>query len=317
MRAQRTLGVVAPSSRKDVADERARDDGRRLPHLHVEREATPLARGSPGRVLHAGTRRHVPRDRSTDTRCGRTAPTASGRRWRSRTPTLTAVVAAGDAVFAGTDDARVLRLTPSGALEPLAGFDTVAGTRRVAPGRLPLQVRTMTATCDGAAVLVNVHVGGIPRSVDGGDTWQPTLAVDDDVHQVLAHPTRPEIVVAAASVGLCRSHDGGATWSSTTEGMDLTYARGVAFVGDDVVVTVSDGPWASRAAVYRASVDGGPRGAGHRRTRRVCTATSTRAASPATARSSRWPTATATCGVRPAGSTASSGSPTDSTASPA
>ena len=41
--------------------------------------------------------------------------------------TLTAVVAAGDAVFAGTDDARVLRLAPSGALEPLAGFDTVAG----------------------------------------------------------------------------------------------------------------------------------------------------------------------------------------------
>jgi hypothetical protein len=64
-------------------------------------------------------------------------------------------------------------------------------------------------------------------------------------------------VVAAASVGLCRSHDGGATWTSSTEGMELTYARGVAFVGDDVVITVSDGPWASRARVYRAPVDGG------------------------------------------------------------
>ena len=110
----------------------------------------------------------------------------------------------------------------------------------------PLQVRTMTATCDGGAVLVNVHIGGIPRSVDGGATWQPTVAINADVHQVLAHPTRPEIVVAAASVGLCRSHDGGATWSSSTEGMDQTYARGVAFVGDDVVVTVSEGPSASR-----------------------------------------------------------------------
>jgi hypothetical protein len=40
--------------------------------------------------------------------------------------------------------------------------------------------------------------------------------------------------------------------------MELTYARGVTFVGDDVVVTVSEGPWASRALVYRASVDGGP-----------------------------------------------------------
>lgn len=171
--------------------------------------------------------------------------------------TLTAVAAAGTAVFVGTDDARVLRLTASGALAPCPGFDSVAGREEWHRVGSPLQVRSMTATCDGAAVLANVHVGGIPRSVDGGDTWQPTLAVDDDVHQVLAHPTRPEIVVAAASVGLCRSHDGGATWSSSTEGLELSYARGVAFVGDDVVLTVSDGPWASSAQVYRAPVEGG------------------------------------------------------------
>jgi hypothetical protein len=172
--------------------------------------------------------------------------------------TLTAVVAAGDAVFAGTNDARVLRLTASGALEAVTGFDAVPGRGEWHQVGSPLCVRTMTATADASAVLVNVHVGGIPRSVDGGATWAPTVAVDDDVHQVLAHPTRPEIVAAAASVGLCRSTDGGATWTATTDGMDMTYARGVAFVGDDVVVTVSDGPWASRAALYRASVDGGP-----------------------------------------------------------
>jgi hypothetical protein len=171
--------------------------------------------------------------------------------------TLTAVTAAGSAVYAGTDDARVLRLAPTGALEACAGFDTVAGHDEWHQVGSPLQVRTMTATADGGAVLVNVHVGGIPRSVDGGDTWRPTIAVDDDVHQVLAHPTRPEVVVAAASVGLCRSHDGGATWTSTTEGMELTYARGVAFVGDEVVVTVSDGPRASRALLYRAAAEGG------------------------------------------------------------
>jgi hypothetical protein len=172
--------------------------------------------------------------------------------------TLTAVVAAGDTVFAGTDDARVLRLASSGAFEALTGFDVVPGRDEWHRVGSPLQVRTMTATADGRAVLANVHVGGIPRSTDGGTSWHPTIAVDDDVHQVLAHPTRPEIVVAAAAVGLCRSHDGGATWASTTDGMDMTYARGVAIVGDDVVVTVSDGPRASRAAVYRGPVDGGP-----------------------------------------------------------
>lgn len=172
--------------------------------------------------------------------------------------TLTAVVAAGDAVFAGTSDARVLRLAASNALEPLTSFDDVAGRDEWHQVGSPLQVRTMTSTCDGAVVLVNVHVGGIPRSTDAGASWQPTIAADDDVHQVLAHPTRPEVVVAAASVGLCRSRDAGATWTSTTGGMELTYARGVTFVGDDVLVTVSEGPWASHALVYRAAVDGGP-----------------------------------------------------------
>ena len=115
--------------RERTADERARDDRRRLPHLHVEREAPHLARGAPRRVLHPGTRRHVARDRSTGTRSGSTAPTASGRRVaksrRRRSPRSSP---SGDAVFAGTDDARVLRLAPSRARSSRSpGFDTVAG----------------------------------------------------------------------------------------------------------------------------------------------------------------------------------------------
>jgi hypothetical protein len=171
---------------------------------------------------------------------------------------LTAVVTAGGTIFAGTADARVVQLFPGGALAPVPSFDAVPGRDSWHSVGMPLGVRSMAATSDGSALLVNVHVGGIPRSVDGGRTWKPTIAVDDDVHQVLAHPSRPEIVVAAASVGLCRSADGGATWNSTTDDMELTYARGVAIHGDDVLVTVSDGPRATRSAVYRASVDGGP-----------------------------------------------------------
>ena len=174
--------------------------------------------------------------------------------------TLTAVVAAGPSIYAGTADARVLQLADAGSLDVVPSFDTVPGRGEWHQVGSPLQVRSMTATSDGGALLVNVHVGGIPRSVDGGVTWQPTIAVDDDVHQVLAHPSRPEVVVAAASVGLCRSADGGATWSSTTEGMHRSYARAVAILGDEVLVSVSDGPMARRSAIYRARVDpdGGP-----------------------------------------------------------
>jgi hypothetical protein len=170
---------------------------------------------------------------------------------------LTAVVTAGTAIFAGTAEARMLRLSDAGALEPLAGFDTVPGRDEWHAVGIPLQVRSLAATADAGTLLVNVHVGGIPRSLDGGRTWHPTIAVDDDVHEVRAHATRPEIVVAAAAVGLCRSRDGGATWDTTTDGMHDSYARAVTILGDDVLVSVSDGPRATRSAIYRAPVDGG------------------------------------------------------------
>ena len=65
----------------------------------------------------------------------------------------------------------------------------------------PLGVRSIAATCDGAALLANVHVGGIPQSTDSGLTWRPTIDIEADVHEVCAHPTRPEIVIAAAGAG--------------------------------------------------------------------------------------------------------------------
>jgi hypothetical protein len=170
---------------------------------------------------------------------------------------LTVPLAVGDQVLVGTVDARLLRLAGD-RFEPVASFDAVAGRDGWHAVGIPLSVRTMTATCDGGAILVNVHVGGIPRSTDGGATWQPTIAVDDDVHQVLAHASRAEVVLAAASVGLCRSFDAGATWTSTTAGMHAGYARAVASVGDDVLVSASDGPMATRGALYRAAVAGGP-----------------------------------------------------------
>ena len=127
---------------------------------------------------------------------------------------LSCCVPIGNVVFVGTDDARILRVDPDGAQQCLTGFDSVAGRdtwyagsaivdgKRMGP---PLGIRSMAATCDGAVLLANVHVGGIPRSTDAGLTWQPTIDIDSDVHQVCAHPSRPDIVIAAAAVGLCVS----------------------------------------------------------------------------------------------------------------
>jgi hypothetical protein len=115
----------------------------------------------------------------------------------------------------------------------------------------PLLVRSLTATADGAALLANVHVGGIIRSTDRGASWHPTIEVDADVHEVRAHPADGTVVMAAAAVGLCVSRDGGREWSVVDDGLHATYARAVAFDGDDVLVSVSNGPFARQSAIYR------------------------------------------------------------------
>ena len=182
---------------------------------------------------------------------------------------LACCVAVGADIYVGVGDAaQVLRVGDDGSLERLVGFDHVPGRDRwyagaaLIEGRLvgpPLGIRSMSATCDGQAIFANVHVGGIPRSIDGGATWQPTIDVDCDVHQVCAHPTRPQIVIAATGVGLGISRDGGINWIIEHEGLHARYCSAVAFVGDDILVAASADHFAPQGALYRRSVDrGGP-----------------------------------------------------------
>jgi hypothetical protein len=100
------------------------------------------------------------------------------------------------------------------------------------------------------------HVGGIPQPTDGGATWQPTIDINSDVHEVRAHPTRPGVVMAAAAIGLCTSRDSGLTWDTVQEGLHAPHCSAVAFAGDDVVVSASVDPFAEQSAVYRRRVDG-------------------------------------------------------------
>jgi hypothetical protein len=170
---------------------------------------------------------------------------------------LTCLVTVDDVVFAGAAGPRMLKLADRGVLEPLGSFDAVDGRDEWHQVGSALTVRSLSATADGAALLANVHVGGIVRSEDGGRSWRPTIAVDADVHEVRAHPTAGPVAMAAAAVGLCVSRDGGRGWEVVVDGLHATYARAVAFDGDDVLVSVSDGPFARRSAIYRGRVAGG------------------------------------------------------------
>jgi hypothetical protein len=177
---------------------------------------------------------------------------------------LSCIETVANEIYVGTDDARILRLSAAGHLENIGGFANVPGRdtwyagAALIDGKLlgpPLGIRSMTATCDGGALLANVHVGGIPRSTDGGATWNPTIGIDEDVHEVRAHVARPDIVIAAAATGLCSSRDGGATWRIERNGLHAHYCSAVAFAGTDILVAASEDHFAARGGLYRRSLD--------------------------------------------------------------
>lgn len=161
----------------------------------------------------------------------------------------------GEDALVGTSEARLMRLR-GGKLEPVSSFDTVEGRDRwYTPWGGPPDTRSLTRATGGRA-FANVHVGGIVRS-DDAVSWAPAgISVDSDVHQVLAHPSRPDVVLAACAYGLARSDDGGDTWEVQTEGLHASYCRAVAVSGETIFVSASRSHRGEQAAVYRQSASG-------------------------------------------------------------
>jgi hypothetical protein len=151
----------------------------------------------------------------------------------------------------GMEEATIFRIPQSGEPARLSGFDHVSGRGDWYAVGPPLGVRALTATVDGNALLAAVHVGGVPRSEDGGATWIPTMPLMFDVHEVRAHPLLPDFVAAATAIGLCVSQDGGRNWEVFADGLELKNSLAVAFFEQEILFSVQDGPWAKRSQVWR------------------------------------------------------------------
>jgi len=190
---------------------------------------------------------------------GRMLLQQSGGRWADRASLddrrATCLAPTPNGLLIGTEQAHLLRLVGD-ALEPIESFEAVEGREAWhTPWGDPADVRSIAIGLDGA-IYVNVHVGGVVRSRDGGLSWTPTVNIDADVHQVITHPARAEVVLAAAYEGFGLSRDGGDSWRFITDGMHAHYARAVALAGKTVMVSASTGPRSRRAALYRKPLDG-------------------------------------------------------------
>jgi len=169
-------------------------------------------------------------------------------------PAATCLASTPDGLLIGTEQAHLLRLVNDQPAR-VDAFDTADGRAEwYTPWGDPADVRSIAVATDGT-IHLNVHVGGVVRSRDGGATWAPTVDIEADVHQVLVHPTRPNHVLAAAYEGFGISRDGGDTWEFLTDGMHAHYSRAVAISGDTVLVSASTGPRGRRAALYRKALD--------------------------------------------------------------
>ena len=169
---------------------------------------------------------------------------------------LASIASLNGKIFAGSMEGAVMvSVTSSNEVEHLIGFDNVPGRSAWFGNGPPLHVRSLTATADGGAILAAVHVGGIPRSTDGGKTWAPTIPIEFDVHEVRAHPSSP-LVAAAAAVGLCVSKDDGQNWIVMADGLELTNSLAVAVLPEEVLFSIQDGPFAERSQIWRWPING-------------------------------------------------------------
>lgn len=165
----------------------------------------------------------------------------------------TCLASVNGSLLVGTAEAHLYEVT-DGVAERIVAFDEVDGRDDwFTPWGGPPDTRSIANWDDD--VYVNVHVGGIPRTSDGGATWIPTIDIEADVHQVTTARRR---VLAACAGGLAVSEDRGATWTMRVDGLEARYARAVAVTGDHVLLSSSRGPRGGGARVSRAPIDGGP-----------------------------------------------------------
>ncbi len=158
----------------------------------------------------------------------------------------------GQIYAGGMDEPALLRVEPAGKVERLTSFEATPGRAEWFAGGPPLGVRSLAGTADNSVILAAVHVGGIPRSVDGARSWRPTIPVLLDVHEVRAHARLPRLVAAAASAGLCVSPDGGETWAvHAGPGPEVAVSLALAVLEDEVLFSLQDGPFAARSQVWR------------------------------------------------------------------
>lgn len=87
---------------------------------------------------------------------------------------------------------------------------------------------------DPNLLFVGIELGGVMRSLDGGETWEDRKpGSQPDAHAIRTHPAAPDHVYEVAGGGVAISTDRGASWRPADGGMDRHYVWGLAIDAAD------------------------------------------------------------------------------------
>jgi photosystem II stability/assembly factor-like uncharacterized protein len=144
-----------------------------------------------------------------------------------------AISPADGAVYAGCEPSALFRSDDGGEtwreLESLRHIPS-APTWSFPPRPWTSHVRWIAPSPhDPALLLVGIELGGVMRSVDGGETWQDHRpGAKLDAHALVWHPVAPGRAYETGGDGTAWSLDGGERWEPLDEGRDRHYSWALA-----------------------------------------------------------------------------------------
>jgi photosystem II stability/assembly factor-like uncharacterized protein len=177
-----------------------------------------------------------------------------------------AVSAADGAVYAGTEPSRLFRSDDQGeSWSELAALLELPSrpTWAFPPRPWTSHVRWIAPSPHEANLLiVGIELGGLMRSVDGGQTWQDHRpGAQRDVHSLAWHPQAPGRAYEAGGGGAAYSTNAGETWQPANDGLDRRYTWSVTADHDRWYISASRSPFAAhgrgdpQARIYRTRQD--------------------------------------------------------------
>ena len=167
---------------------------------------------------------------------------------RGATKAIWHLATAQELLFAGIDPAGLFCSADQGeSWRAVVGLNDHATRSSWEPSRGCFAVHSI---CVDAAqpdtIVVAVSAGGVYRSGDGGDTWQPANAgvraenlpqpypeTGHNVHRLVMHPQVPTRLYRQCYSGTYRSDDGARSWVEITAGLPSDFGYGIAVDPND------------------------------------------------------------------------------------